>query len=227
MGRTRDTTKKDPTMGRGSSKDPKPEKRSKSRQKNDIPTSAVEEHNKPVGTSPEKGKKTNKSIPRTSETIKIIPEPESPKLPTSVESTSLPSQPNGNSTKAKSSTQAAKGTSGKRKRPLMEYDMEKLDSASKRKKMEGKPEKESPLRNGKQTDTPHQVDSDSDDTEGQSSQEVYLHVFSGDEDSSDDDDSSVDGDAIDVNSLSTLAKTTAVQQKLERAKKQKVCWSSC
>jgi nucleolar protein 15 len=220
MGRTRDSTKKDSATGKGSSKDPRPEKRSKPRQKNDVPTPAVEEHSKPTATGSEKGKKISKSIPRTTP---IIPEPESPKLPTSVESTSLPSQHNGKSTKAKGSTQAAKGASGKRKRPLMEHDIEKLDSASKRKKTEGKPEAEPPLRNGKQTNTSHQVESDSDDdTEGQNSQEVYLHGFSGDEDSSDDD-SSVDGDAINVKSLPTLAKTATVQQKLERAKKQKVC----
>jgi nucleolar protein 15 len=223
MGRTRDSTKKDPTMGKGSSKDPRPEKRSKPRQKNDVPTPAVEEHNKPVDTGPEKGKKTRKSMSKTSETTTIIPEPESPKLSTSVELTNLSSQPNGKSTKAKSSIQVAKGASGKRKRPLMEHDMEKLDSASKRKKTEGKPETEAPLKNGKQANASHQVESDSDDdTEGQNSQEVYLHGFSGDEDSSDDDDSSVDGDAIDINSLPTLTQTPAVQQKLERAKKQKV-----
>lgn len=226
MGTPKGSTKKAASTNQESSKDPVSEKKSKPKQKKPSSAPAVEEQSSVAVANSEKDKKKkSKSVIKAPEVDMEIDEPESPKLPTSVDSTSLPLETNGKHSKAKDATQASKSLSSKRKRPLMEQDIEeKIDGTSKRKKTENKLADAAfkyPLRNGKQPINPEDVNSDSEeDTEGRDSQEVYLHGFSGEEDSSDD--SSLDGDIIDVKNLPTLAKNANVQKKLEKAKKQKV-----
>lgn len=65
-------------------------------------------------------------------------------------------------------------------------------------------------------------DSLADSADDAQSEDVYLHGFSGEEDSSDDD-SSLDGDILDVKALSSTVKNNVdVQQKLAKAKKNAV-----